>query len=514
LQDNTLKKKISIIGAGVAGLSAGCYLQASGFDTVIYESHEVSGGLCACWYRQGFTINGSAHWVMGSGPGSSFYKIWSELLDIDAIPFVNHELKIDIVLPVNRDKYGSNTFHVYNDLETFRNYLLDIAPEDEKRINRFIRKMRLLQQFEMPPVSLATNFSGKVCEIIDKISYLKVLPLVISWARQTNISYAARFKNAFLREGFSLLFDEEEVKMLVFAVPLAAMDKKSAGYPLGGSYPFIRRIEDKFISLGGRIEFGARVQKIITENGQARGMVLENGQCIYSDGVLSSADWYNTFYEVLEGSYSGKKQHGLLNQNNFSVFYSAVIVTFGVRGNFSKLPHYSRFPLNRDIESPDGTKYNRMEVHIYNYDQTLSPEGCTNIEVSFYTTQGDFWIDKRNLDRELYKQMKIDFSERILKVLEDKYGNIRNNLLMTDVATPATFYRYTNNWKGSTQGWMPGKNFLDSRAVKYKIKGLDRMWYAGHWCVAGGGMPMALKSARDVSIMICRSFGQKFRAAR
>ena len=39
-------KKVKIIGAGIAGLSAGCYLQMNGYDTEIYELHNVPGGLC------------------------------------------------------------------------------------------------------------------------------------------------------------------------------------------------------------------------------------------------------------------------------------------------------------------------------------------------------------------------------------------------------------------------------------------------------------------------------------
>ena len=43
---NVIKKKIIIIGGGIAGLSAGCYLRMNGYQTVIYEMHSVPGGLC------------------------------------------------------------------------------------------------------------------------------------------------------------------------------------------------------------------------------------------------------------------------------------------------------------------------------------------------------------------------------------------------------------------------------------------------------------------------------------
>lgn len=39
-----MKKKIIIIGAGVAGLTAGCHLQRNGYDTRIFELHTLPGG--------------------------------------------------------------------------------------------------------------------------------------------------------------------------------------------------------------------------------------------------------------------------------------------------------------------------------------------------------------------------------------------------------------------------------------------------------------------------------------
>ncbi|MDX1613178.1 MAG: NAD(P)-binding protein [Candidatus Promineifilaceae bacterium] len=39
-------KSIIIIGAGIAGLAAGCYGQMNGFETQIFEMRDLPGGLC------------------------------------------------------------------------------------------------------------------------------------------------------------------------------------------------------------------------------------------------------------------------------------------------------------------------------------------------------------------------------------------------------------------------------------------------------------------------------------
>jgi phytoene dehydrogenase-like protein len=48
-----------IIGADIAGLSAGIYAQRNGYQTTIYEAHSLPGGMCTAWHRKGYTFQGS-----------------------------------------------------------------------------------------------------------------------------------------------------------------------------------------------------------------------------------------------------------------------------------------------------------------------------------------------------------------------------------------------------------------------------------------------------------------------
>ncbi|HSV30486.1 MAG TPA: FAD/NAD(P)-binding protein [Atribacteraceae bacterium] len=51
------EKKVLIIGAGIAGLSAGSYLRRNGYDTEIFETHALPGGLCTAWKRGDYTFD-------------------------------------------------------------------------------------------------------------------------------------------------------------------------------------------------------------------------------------------------------------------------------------------------------------------------------------------------------------------------------------------------------------------------------------------------------------------------
>ena len=72
-------RSIAIVGAGVAGLAAGCYAQMNGYQTRIYEMHGLPGGVCTSWRRDGYVFDGCLQWLMGTRPGSPLNRVWQEL---------------------------------------------------------------------------------------------------------------------------------------------------------------------------------------------------------------------------------------------------------------------------------------------------------------------------------------------------------------------------------------------------------------------------------------------------
>lgn len=73
-----MQKSMIIVGAGISGLSTGCYAQMNGYRTVLFESHQVPGGLCAAWTRKGYKFDISMHLLANSKSGP-FKKMLDEL---------------------------------------------------------------------------------------------------------------------------------------------------------------------------------------------------------------------------------------------------------------------------------------------------------------------------------------------------------------------------------------------------------------------------------------------------
>lgn len=507
-------KKVHIIGAGASGLSLGNYLQQSGFQTEIYERHALPGGLCATWKRGDYTFDGAIHWIMGSNSNNPFYKLWSELIDVERIPFVYHQESISLEVIHHANRYGEKIFHLYTNIARLESYMLDLAPEDETSIRSLIHLLRTIQQYELPPMVDRCPEKNSLRKQLSMIFYLPLLPVFFKWIRVSNFSFAKRLKNPFLKEVFELLFDGEEQNLLILTMPLAYYDKHAAGYPLGGSLAFVRHLENAYLRTGGVVHYNTPVQEVLIEDHQAVGLLLENGRRTHSDLVVSCADWSFTVQELLRGKYLSKQMVKLLQGHLLQSFYSNMLVSFGVNRRFEAYPHMLKFSPDQPLLSPDGTEYDRITVHFYDYDTTFAPPGKTVVSVSLSTYKASYWIDLRRENRKNYLQQKKHFAQQLMKLLEEKLSPFITCIEEMDVATPATYHRYTNSLRGSTQGWMPGKNLLAPSPVKAVFPGLSNFYYASHWSIPGGGLPISVKSARNLALRICKKYQMRFRDKR
>lgn len=503
-------KKVKIIGAGISGLAAGCYLQMNGYETEIFENNSIPGGLCTSWERGGYHFDGCIHWLLGSDKGSAFYRIWSELLEMRDIPFINHKTRVSIEVKESMDRYGNKVFTLYSNIDELEKYLLDLSPEDNSLIKEFINSIRFVKKYELPPL---IEKAPDTRTLSDKIKMLKYLPLIMfinKWSKITNISFAKRFKSPFLKEAFELLYEGKEYTLLAMTMQLAYFSSGCAGYPVNGSLTLSKRLEERYYKLGGSIRFSTGVTKIITENHAAVGIQTDNNQIVDADIVISAADWNFTVFKALEGKYTDKVITSLKNQEILDVFESALLISLGVSGLFEITPHLLRFPLDEAFKIEDGTTFERIEAHIYNYDKTMSPEGKTTITVTLMTKNGDFWINLRETDYPTYKEIKAKIGQEIIDILDNKLGGIKSSVEVIDVATPATFSRYTGNWKGSIQGWMPSTKLFSPSPVKNTLPGLKSLYMTGHWMVPGGGLPTALLTGRNIAQIICKNDNKVF----
>jgi phytoene dehydrogenase-like protein len=322
--------------------------------------------------------------------------------------------------------------------------------------------------------------------------------------------YVNRITDPILKQFFQKIFGDftgHENSILMLLATLGYMSAKTAGYPIGGSRPFAERIEKRYLDLGGKIHFNARVKEIIVENDKATGILLDNGKKISAEIVISAADGYSTIFKMLKGKYVDDEIKW--NYENLKPFPPICQVSLGVADDFKGVPHSIQFPLKKPIAVDPKTELKELGVRITNFDPTLAPKNKTTVVMFFMSEDYEYWTNMRENNRNLYNETKERLANEIIEQLEIRFPNIKSKIEVVDVSTPATFIRYTNNWKGSYEGWLPDMKLM-GKTLTETLPGLDDFYMVGHWTRPGGGLPPAAMSGKKIIGIICKKDGKEF----
>jgi phytoene dehydrogenase-like protein len=499
------EKSIVIIGGGIAGLSAGCYARMNGYETKIFEMHNIPGGVCTAWKRNGYTIDACIHWLVGSAPGVGYHQLWREVGAVQGLEMLDLDEYLRVEGP------DGKALILYGDVDRLEKHLLELAPEDARTIRSLTKAIRKFTRFDFR-VDKAPELYG----LSDKLGMVfTMLPFAGTFMRWRKVSvrdFARKLKNPFLRETFASMGEETETfPMLVLLMPLAWLNKKVAGYPLGGSIPFARAIEKRFLGLGGSIQYGARVAEILTEKAdrgdRAVGVRLEDGTEHRADVVISAADGRTTIFDMLGGRYVDETINGYYE--TMKLFPPLLYIGLGIADPLDAIPSTISgitFPLSPPIEI-DGKLRERLSFKVYNFDPALAPEGKSVI-ILMLSSDYDRWLELSK-DPERYAAEKEAACEAVLDALERRIPGIRAKVEMRDVATPVTWERFTGNWRGSYEGWLPSGNSLMMQ-MKKTLPGLDGFHMIGQWTTPGGGLPPAVSSGRHVVQLLCKQDGKRF----
>ena len=495
-----MDKSIIIIGAGIAGLSTGCYGQMNGYRTSIFEMHTIPGGLCTTWKRKGYKIDGCMHWLLGSKPGTGFYRIWEELGAVQGRRIVNQEEYIRF------EGEEGKVFSVYTDINRLERHMNELAPEDEKVIEEIIKEVRKATRFEIP-WEKARELYSPVDGLKMMLKMFPFLRFMRKWGKTSTLDLAKRFKNPLLRQALLTYAELPDYPTIVLLMALAWHHQKYAGYAVGGSLEFARAIERRYLDLGGEINYKSRVARILVENDNAVGVRLADGSEHRSDIVISAADGRTTIFDMLEGKYINDKLRGYYD--NFPLFPPLIQIALGVGRSFNELPHLVsgiNYPLDEPVTIA-GQELKRLGVHVYNFDPSLAPEGKTVLKV-LLNSDYEYW-KKLKQDPERYKAEKEQIADQVIALLDQRFPGLAAQVEMRDVATPMTWERYTGNWRASHEGWLMTTKNLSMRLSK-TLPGLKNFYMVGQWVEPGGSLPYVAVSGRNVTQIICKNDKKKF----
>lgn len=494
------EKSIIIIGAGLAGLSTGCYGQMNGYQCNIFEHHSVPGGVAAAWKRKDYLIDGGIHFSMGHKPEKAPYEVYHELGIAQATRFVD-------MITYGRfvDESSGRSIEVTQDLDSLADDLKRLSPADAQIIDELIAGAHAMQEFDMGMVGMSKPPELK--NFLDKIKEMWYMRRLFKYFygkyASTVADYTQVIQDPWLREFIKNLFLPEVPVSFVLMI-LGMLANGQLRLLEEGCLNFVQPIEKRYKDLGGQVTYNANVKEIIVENDRVVGVRLVDGSEHFADIVVSAADGYNTIFKLLSGRYVNEKIKN--RYNNWNLISPMVMVSFGVAREFKNEPWMSSIMLERPI-TVDKQSINAIAVRIFNYSTRFAPPGKTVVQVLF-ETEWDFWKELWK-DRKNYEIEKEYLTAEVLNRLEAHYSGISSLVEVTDVATPCTWWRYTKNHEGAYMGWLLTPEVFNTK-IEMTLPGLKMFYMAGQWVMSGGGVLSSLYSGRYVIQLLCHSDKKPF----
>ena len=502
------KYDVIIIGAGIGGLATGCYAQMNGYRSAIYEMHAIPGGVCTSWKRRGYTIDGCIHHLAGCTPGTKLYSMWQEL---GAMP--RETLNPEVVVRVE-DPDGK-ALNVYANLERLADHVEQLSPADAGVIDSYVRAARPCLRFDMMEMALAGPWD-----------FVRVLPVVLRglrWLRHTMTSAGTTFSDPFLRRAFPYIqYDSPDNPVAPHLNLLAQCQTGGFAWPVGGSLPFAKDIERRYLELGGEVLYRAKVEKVLVEDdtaspehgrgkrageaGRAVGVRLADGSEHRADVVVSNAYGRATVYDLLDGRFNDERIRAAYSTPKDDVGMG-LHVSFGVARDLSGEPPALVLLLPQPVTIA-GRPYERIGLEMFGFDPSMAPPGKGVLKVLLETSY-TYWRELRR-DPARYYAEKERVADLILDQLEPRFPGLRDQVEMTDVATPFTTERYTGNaqvYEGSLG--LPVAGLLSGRGIVRTLPGLDGFYMVGQW--AGfPGLNWVAAMGRSLVQHLCRRDGQRF----
>lgn len=312
-KENTPTQKYDaiVIGAGHNGLVNGAYLAKSGLKTLILERrHLVGGAAITEELKPGFHFTTFSYALSLIRPDIvQELELVKHGMMVLNMPTTLAPMENGDYLFLTDDHYANYheiARHSKKDAEAYDDYatmvdkvchavkplfdsippdIFSDAPEELARLAAVGKHMRSLDKKTMYNVTRFLTASAE--EILDDYFESDIIKGLFSSSSIIGSKVGPRSQGS----GLVLLFHKMGEVDGVFG---------EWGFHKGGNGGFTQVLARSAQSFGAEIKLNAGVSQIITKNGEAVGVVLENGDEIYADTVVSSVDPRRTFLQFVE----------------------------------------------------------------------------------------------------------------------------------------------------------------------------------------------------------------------
>ena len=505
---------ITIIGAGISGLTAAAIAGKFGLKCCILEKEPNAGGYLAGFSKNGFHFDTSIHWLNQCNKNEMTGRIFS-LIGSDSP-------RIKIMQEIYRLKGDTYNYLLSNNPDDFKKKLINDFPHERKGIEKFFNAAKKIGAGSLKYANLfRTDESMSGLEkVFFKLKLLKfVLPLIkyVFYSGEKGVTKGLNkfFKDKNLHKLYS---SEKDLLSCLFPIAWAYND----GYQIpekGGALVFIQWLTYVNKYHGNDIIFNAEVKSLEINNKSCESVAfLQRGKeyKIKSKYVISTNDVETLYTKMLpENAVSQKFKAKLNNAILYSSAFTASIALdcpaedLGINKEMIIISKEGIKRDDHDCGDPLISDINILSPSAR--DKSLTPEGkgMLTVLIPAYIDYKNYWQTEKDengnyIRGEKYKKLKAEVAEILIQRIEKELSvDIKKHTIFIDISTPITYFRYTGNKNGTMMGARPGKENMQA-GIAHHQTAIKNLILAGHWSDLGGGLPIAVKAAINAVLLVLK----------
>jgi phytoene desaturase len=477
-----MKKNISIIGSGFAGLSAACYLAKAGHKVQVYEKNKSIGGRARQYRKDGFTFDMGPTWYWMPDVFERFFADFGKQPS-DYYELIKLSPAYSIYFSQNeRITIGDTPDKIYAEFER-------IEPGSAKSLAKFIESAQ--DNYNIAIKDLVYRPGVSPLELITPETSLKIGQFFSTISKQVR----KRFKNPQLIQAleFPVLFlgaKPSDTPAFYNFMNYADLGL-GTWHPKGGMFEVIRGIAQLAQDLGVSIHTDSNISKIeVDEQNQVKGLVC-NEAFIPSDIVLSGADYHHT-ESLLDTNY---RQYSEKYWSKKTFAPSSLLFYVGFDKKLKNVDHHTLF---FDVD---------FKAHAYSiYDKPSWPE-----EPLFYASfpsKTDKMAAPEGQEAGIFliplapgiednEQLRESYFDKILSRFEKiTQQKVKKNIIFKTSYCVNDFVNDYNSYKGNAYGL--ANTLLQTAFLRPKLKSgkVNGLYFTGQLTVPGPGVPPSLISGK------------------
>ncbi len=330
-----------VLGGGPDGLACGAYLAKAGAKVLLLErKHKVGGGLFTDDFSTPFRYNLQTTYFL-LGEETPVYRDF-RLAD-DGVQFIRPPVQEAFVYE------DGKALVLYRDAKKSAKAVGALSPPDADRFTKMAAEHRQMWERILRPILYKPPPSTQ--ELKKQLGGTELGRKFLALREQTprEAIEAIGFQDDRIQAAIlylaTMLGVHPDADGAGRIVPLMVHRLREAALVRGGSMTLAYALANRFVRDGGQILENAVVTKIVTDDGRARAVELEDGRRFPTKAVVSTLNLHQTFLELLGGQ---GLPSAILNRVKAWKWApsSPFTVHFGIRGN---PPEYAAAGFNKDV---------------------------------------------------------------------------------------------------------------------------------------------------------------------